>query len=95
MNVDEEKLKEALDKIGSDIVEIYDSEDNKSYLRPKEFTEEFKEKLKSIDEIIKEKEKNSHINNIVINNNIQIAPMQPIGFFYAPMMQMHQIQNFK
>ena len=82
MNLSEEQLCELIDKIGSDEIEKV-VENNKLYLRPKKY-EQFKDRLKSIEEI--EKEYNEKMNKKQQQQQ-QNMPMnmQPMPFMpYQP-----------
>ena len=81
MNLSEENLCELIDKIGSDKIEKV-SENDKLYLRPKKFSQ-FKDKLKSIDEI--EKEYNEKLNQQKKQQQGIPVNIQPIPFIpYQP-----------
>ena len=98
MNLTEDKLKETINKIGSDNIEIISIED-KFYLRPKNY-EEIKNRLKSIDEM--EKEYKEKINqqkqkqqNIPMNMQpMAFYPVQPF-MYYGQMMIAPQQQNIQ
>ena len=99
IKIDEEKICNLIDKIGSDIIEIVKIDD-KLYLRPKKF-DEIKDKLKSIEDIENEnKEKNEQKKQQQQQQQSMRMNMQPIAFypaqpfiFYGPMMMAPQPQN--
>ena len=82
MNYDEEKLCELIDKVGSDTIEKI-VENNKIYIRPKLYLE-FKDKLKSIEEI--EKDYNEKMNQKKQKQSQKNIPMnfQPMPYMQYP-----------